>query len=374
MLFISTTGPRPQYRKADAQQRRLRPRRAHVDLPSWLATEDGVARSIRIVDIAALAGPSGAARDAADRALGEAAEDMGFLVVTGGPVDQLADPARIAGLLRLFTLPEAERLRLCNSKHNPVNDNDYRGWFALRRPAGGAVFMQGFDHGSGRPAPAGADRVVELLLEPNVWPQEALLPGWRALTERQYRDTEALGRLLMRAFARYLKLGEDYFEPFFGGGASTLRFLHAPPRPDLTAENAEERLRALVDGVWHRLGTGAHRDSGVLTLLWQQGALQAQDPDGDWLTAPAAERSLTVNFGDCLEFWTGGRLRATPHRVLAVEQDRYSMPFFFEPDVESLIRPIPGAPPAPAIRYADHVFEKIKLFGTHSTARVEKAA
>ena len=83
-------------------------------------------------------------------------------------------------------------------------------------------------------------------------------------------------------------------------------------------------------------------------------------------------RSLNVNFGDSLEFWTGGRLPATPHRVLAVEQDRYSIPFFFEPNVEAVIQPIPGAPnDRPPVRYADHVLSKIRLFGSHATRRVD---
>jgi len=340
-----------------------------------------MARRIRIVDLTDLAGPPGAARDAADRALGGAAEDMGFLVVTGAPVAPVTDPARIAALLEVFTLPAEAKRRLLNGKFAPENPNDYRGLFSYDRAApGGAARLhtEGFDLGSGRPAPAGSDAVAQLLLEPNVWPDEALLPGWRRLAEQHYRELEALGRLMMRSFARHLGLGEDYFEPFFGGGSSTLRFLHAPPRPDLTWETAEAHQRATVAGRPVRLLTPAHRDSGVLTLLWQPGGLQAQDPEGDWLDSPRVPRSLNVNFGDSLEFWTGGRLPATPHRVLAVEQDRHSIPFFFEPNVEAVIEPIPAllkegaARDRPPIRYADHVLEKIRLFGSHATRRVDQ--
>ncbi len=341
-----------------------------------------MARTIRVVDLTDLAGPPGAARDAADRALGSAAEDMGFLVITGAPVAAVTEPERIASLLRFFALPAAEKRRLLNGRFAPENPNDYRGMFSYDRAAPGGegrLHSEGFDLGSDRPAPAGSDALTQLLLEPNVWPDEALLPGFRALAERHYRELEALGRLMMRSFARYLALGEDYFEPFFGGGSSTLRFLHSPPRPDLTWDAVDERWRATVAGRPVRLQTAAHRDSGVLTLLWQPGGLQAQDPEGDWLDSPRVPRSLNVNFGDSLEFWTAGRLPATPHRVLAVEQDRCSIPFFFEPNVEAVIAPIAslieaGAPPArPPIRYADHVLEKIRLFGSHATRRVDAA-
>lgn len=335
-----------------------------------------MARKIRVVDIAPLEGPPGPERAAAERALGEAAEDMGFLVIVGGPVERLTAPDRIAALTRIFSLPEYERWRLANAKHNAGNPNDYRGWYSYRRPLEGPLVLEGFDLGSGRePAPE-MDAVERYLLQPNVWPEEALLPGWRALVEQHYRDLERLGHLVMGVLAAHLGLQRDYFEPFFGGGSSTFRFLRAPARPDLNArpEEGEERQRAVIDGRTVRLGTGAHRDSGVLTLLWQQGSLQAQDPDGDWLDAPKLPQALNVNFGDCMEFWTGGRLQATPHRVVAVDYDRFSIPFFFEPNVDAMIQPIPGAAPRPPIRYADHVLEKIKLFGTHSTKRLDKAA
>lgn len=335
-----------------------------------------MARRIRVVDIAPLEGPPGADRTAAERALGEAAEDMGFLVIVGGPVERLTAPARIEAFKRFFTLPEQERWRLANAKHNADNENDYRGWFGYHRPADGPLVLEGFDLGSGREPAPDMDAVERYVLQPNVWPREELLPGWRVLAETHYRELEALGEQLMAVLACHLGLGRDHFAPFFGGGSSTLRFLRAPGRPDLNAhpEQGEERQRAVVDGRTVRLGTGAHRDSGVMTLLWQQGSLQAQDPDGDWLDAPRIPQALNVNFGDCMEFWTGGRLQATPHRVLAIDEDRYSIPFFFEPNADAMIEPIPGAKPRPPIRYADHLLEKIRLFGTHSTRRLERAA
>lgn len=332
-----------------------------------------MARQIRVVDITDLESGDAGRRKAAIQALGSAAEDMGFLCIVGAPVDPLTEPSRVKELIRVFSLPPEEKQRIANSKHNPANENDYRGYYGLKR-GGDKVVMAGFDLGSGRNPPAGADAVTRMLLEPNVWPREELLPGWRAVVQQHYDQIEHVSRLVMSGLASYLGLDAAYFDPYFGGGSSTLRFLLSPYRPDLTPDNVDERLRAVVNGKTVRLGTGAHRDSGVLTLLWQEGSLQAQDPDGDWLDAPTQPRALNVNFGDVMDFWTGGRLQATPHRVIAVERDRYSIPFFFEPNVDAMIAPIPGAPPRPAIRYADHVFEKIKLFGTHSTARVEKAA
>lgn len=329
--------------------------------------------SLKAVDITALTEPEGAERDTAERALGEAAEEMGFLVIVGEPVTQVTGQARIAELLRIFGLPDDEKHRLMNRKSVPEHDNSYRGYFGLQR-GDSARTSEGYDLGSDAGSDGAADWIEELLMEPNVWPREELLPGWREAAIAHYREMEALGRLLMRSLGRTLGVGADYFEPFFGE-ASTLRFLHALPRPDLTPDKVDEaRYRTVIDGKDVRLHTPAHRDSGVMTLLWQPGGLQAQNPQGEWLSAPQLDNALNVNFGDCMEFWTGGRLGATAHRVIAQDSDRYSIPFFFEPRCDAEISPLPGLPEAPSIRYADHVFEKMKLFGTHATDRRETAA
>ena len=334
--------------------------------------------SIRVVDISALEGEAGPARDAADRALGEAAQSIGFLVIAGTPVTRVTDPARREALLRIFSLPAAEKRRLTNRKHAPENDNAYRGFFN-RRAAGEDSDREGYDLG-GDLGPAGAaDEIEALLMEPNAWPEESLLPGWRALAMQHYTEMEALGRLVMRALARGLGLSENLFDAAFGGGSSTLRFLYAPAAPGLDPSGLEARYRATVDGQERRLITPAHRDSGVLTLLWQPGGLQAQAAGGNWLSAPSVPDGLNVNFGDCLEFWTGGRLKATPHRVLAPARgeragERVSIPFFFEPRFDAMIAPIPGAPQAAPVRYADHLIEKIRQFGTHATEPKPRAA
>jgi isopenicillin N synthase-like dioxygenase len=53
---------------------------------------------------------------------------------------------------------------------------------------------------------------------------------------------------------------------------------------------------------------------------------------------------LQVNVGDMLAHWTGGLLRATPHRVKPPPlgaSARISVPFFYEPNFDALIRPLP---------------------------------
>lgn len=330
-------------------------------------TAAATARAIEVVDVSALDAGPGPARDAMDRALGQAAEQLGFLVISGAPIEAVTDPADLERLLAIFALPEAEKRRLMNRRNAPENPNRYRGFFIAERP-GETRRREGFDHGSDAAAPADADRALAFFAEPSVWPDERLLPGWREAALARHAAMERLGRGLIAALARHLGLGGDYFELFFGTplqGPSTSRFLFAPGAPESAAAPADPAATATVDGRPRRIGTRAHRDSGILTLLWQPGGLQAQAADGRWLDAPVVPRGLNVNFGDMLAWWTGGRLPATPHRVFAQAEDRHSIPFFFEPLLDAEIRPIPGAGDRTAVRYADHLWIKSREFGTY---------
>jgi isopenicillin N synthase-like dioxygenase len=89
-----------------------------------------------------------------------------------------------------------------------------------------------------------------------------------------------------------------------------------------------------------------HVDSGFLTLLAQDGVagLQARHLDGTWLDVPPLEDGLAVNFGKVLERWSGGRIRATEHRVIGNGLERMSIPFFYEARADAQIRPLPMDP------------------------------
>ena len=44
-----------------------------------------------------------------------------------------------------------------------------------------------------------------------------------------------------------------------------------------------------------------------------------------------------MNFGDMLEFWSGEKIKATPHRVYGNNNERFSIPFFFNPQFDTII-------------------------------------
>jgi isopenicillin N synthase-like dioxygenase len=175
-----------------------------------------------------------------------------------------------------------------------------------------------------------------------------------------YRAMEETGGAVMRSLARGLGLAETAFDAAFENGVSTLRLTRYPYLPEIEAERPDEHF-VVHDGRRRAVIGGAHVDSGFVTLLAQDGVegLQAQAHSGEWIDVPPAECTLAVNFGKLLERWTGGRVRATLHRVISPERERFSMPFFYEPAADAEIAPlrIDGAAPFEPFLYGDHVWE-----------------
>jgi isopenicillin N synthase-like dioxygenase len=96
-------------------------------------------------------------------------------------------------------------------------------------------------------------------------------------------------------------------------------------------------------------GVGSHADYGFVTLLLQDdvGGLEVKPPGtSEWLPVEPLPGALVVNLGEMLEVATEGYLAATIHRVQAPPPgvDRYSVPFFWSPRLDSVIQPVPLAP------------------------------
>ena len=99
----------------------------------------------------------------------------------------------------------------------------------------------------------------------NQWPDEAVLPGFRAACSAYY---EAMDRFchdwLLPLFAVALELEPGYFQPLFDPSLATLRLSHYPAVP------AED----VADDQW---GIDPHSDAGFMTLL------PANPVDGLWI-------------------------------------------------------------------------------------------
>jgi isopenicillin N synthase-like dioxygenase len=321
---------------------------------------------IPIVDIGPLFGTDPAARTVADGKIAAATFDIGFMVVTGHPPNLQAGPAERALMLKLFDLPMAVQRPLWKRNFAPGNPHIYRGWFPLSSSA--ARNREGFEIGPDivRDLPeAGHD---DLLYEPTPLPDPSQLPkGWLETARAYYLGMEAIGGAILAALSRGLGIDERIFSDAFDGGISTLRLLHYPKRPDgqPAVEDVPERFVEYGGKRFEQVAR-AHVDSGLLTVLAQcgVGGLQARDADGHWIPVPVLDEGFAINFGGLLERWTGGRIKATAHRVLAQGENRHSVPFFFEPRPSTRISPlpIPGIRPFEPFLYGDHLWATTTRF------------
>lgn len=176
---------------------------------------------------------------------------------------------------------------------------------------------------------------------PNRWPD---LPGFREVLGAYAEAMSGLARKLMKIALQAADVTDLSILDAFDPPTLWLRLLHYPPQPPLSPGDL--------------YGSAPHTDFGCLTLLAQDttGGLQVRSTEGDWIEAPPIPGTFVVNVGDMLHRMSNGRLLSTPHRVINRSgRDRISVPFFFDPHVNTTIAPLPGTGPprfAP-IRFAD---------------------
>lgn len=317
------------------------------------------------IDVTALFGDVGPEREAVDRRIGEAACDVGFMSITGVPLGSDASAEVRESLLRLFSIPESEQRQLWKKNFAPENANLYRGWFPLE--SGESRSREGFEIGPDLVRGLPDDGSDDLLYEPSVFPPETRLPGWRTDAARYYRAMEVTGYAILASLSRSLGIPENVFRDAFADGISTLRLLRYPGRdPGAPVPPEVEKFLTTFEDERFEIVCGAHIDSGLVTILGQcdVAGLQARATDGTWLDVPPRSDGFVINFGGLLARWTGGRVRATLHRVLSSGGERFSVPFFFEPRPNAVIAPlpIPGIDPFEPFQFGDHLWATTTKF------------
>jgi isopenicillin N synthase-like dioxygenase len=277
---------------------------------------------IPVIDMAAFLHGGPEARLAVARQIGAACRNIGFFYIVNHGVPAELVAAVYAQAKRFFDQDAAVKAEIAIEK-----SNCHRGWFMLggenldpakQKTAGD--LKEGIKIGRDLGPDNALVQAGTPLHGPNQWPGN--LPGWREVMQDYYNEMEALGRELMHAFALALGLEETYFDQFLvTAPMTTLGPLHYPPQTGHITEA--------------RIGAGAHTDYGCLTMLAQDdaGGLQVRNAAGQWIDAPPVAGSFVVNIGDMMERWTNGVFTSTLHRVVNTSgKERYSLPYFFDPD------------------------------------------
>lgn len=271
----------------------------------------------------------GGGKDAVAAAAARACEEVGFFYLIGHGVAPGLMAEGLTQTQRFFDQEEAEKLTLHISK-SPL----HRGYFPVFEEATDPSLIkgdlkEGFDLARDLP-PDDPDVLAGLPLHgPNVWPEN--LPGFRETLERCFAEMRRLAEELMGCFALGLSLDEDFFADKIDRPLAQLRLLHYPP----------QEATPLAEAV----GCGTHTDYGCLTILNQDdnGGLIVRARKGEWIEVPPLPGAFVVNIGDQLARWTNGRFAATPHRVINRSgRERYSMPFFFDPNFDALVECLPS--------------------------------
>jgi isopenicillin N synthase-like dioxygenase len=283
--------------------------------------------------------------------LREVAHEVGFFYLTGHEVpDRLIDRV-LAAARRLFALPPADKdaVAMIRSPH-------FRGYTRLGGElTGGEVdWREQLDIGPEREPIGGPGKPDYLWLQgPNQWP--AGIPELPGVIAEWDMALAAVSRRLLRHWAAALGSPAEVFDAAFDTTPATLiKIVHYP------ADAASSQ------------GVGAHRDSGVLTLLLTEpgsAGLQVRGRDGDWIDVHGLDGAFIVNIGELLELATGGYLRATEHRVnLRQSADRISVPYFFNPRLDAQIPtlPLPAELAQRAERRADPCDPIFSVYGRNA--------
>lgn len=272
--------------------------------------------------------------------LARAVGDVGFLTVTNTGLDAQRVRVVMDAYLRFFRLPDTVKASV-----DMARTGANRGWGAPRSeqvdPDANPDFKEVFD--CGYELPPGNTYATRGLsvYAPNLWPEE--LPAFRKTVQAYYADASDVAMRVLRAISVALGHSETSFDGAFETPMALLRGNFYPSRPEWAGEKD--------------FGIAAHTDYGCLTLLATDGrpGLEVCMPDGTWEPVTAEPGTFVINFGEMLEFWTAGAVKATLHRVRGGHHERISVPLFFNPSYDTNVAP-PGA---------DHAI----LAGEHLTQR-----
>jgi isopenicillin N synthase-like dioxygenase len=274
-------------------------------------------------------------------ALAEAARGVGFATI----YNTALTPDRVKDVIEtyraFFRLPESEK-RAIDMAQTGAN----RGWGAPGSeqvdPDANPDYKQFFD--SGFELSVG-DPLADLpVYAPNQWPEGNTV--FRKKIQDYYGDASAVAMDLLRGIAQAIDMPRDYFDAAFDKPMALLRGNYYPERPPWATSRD--------------FGIATHTDYGCLTLLATDGSpgLEVRKRGGGWIAVDAPPGDFVINFGEMMEFWTQGSVKATPHRVVGGLHERVSVPLFFNPAHDTNV-----APPASG----DTV-----LAGAHLAARFEQ--
>jgi isopenicillin N synthase-like dioxygenase len=289
-----------------------------------------MASPVPVVDLSPWHSGSQAGRSAVAAEVDAALQEVGFFLITGhGVPDDLRTRVR-AEARAFFGLPPEIKPRYAVTVGG-------RGWMPTGVEANAYAegtptppdLKESFTVGSDQPT--GDAEIDEFWFQPNVYPPEA--PALQPAAIAYLACMRRLADELLVVCAAGLGLDGDFFTRRTHHPTYTMNINWYPPM-SVAGEPEPGQFRI-----------GPHTDFGTLTVLDREpgrGGLQVWTARGGWEYVPYRPGSLTINAGDLLARWSGGRWKSNRHRVLppqaeAPDEDLLSLVYFYEADHDAVI-------------------------------------
>jgi len=292
-------------------------------LPQARAPHPG---EIAIIDLSDIDSPDPARRARLAQEVARASKEVGFFYIVNHGIEAASVQRMFDVAKDFFDLPEADKMEVAIAR-SPL----FRGYIPSNHIGVDqklkANLQEAFQIHLDLPANDPDVVAGKPMHGPNPWP--SAMPSLKPDMTAYQQQLWALGQKMLPLFAQGLGLPEDAFSPYFTKPMIMLRVLHYPPQaPDDSTES---------------IGTRAHTDTGVFTILAQDevGGLEILTKGGEWITVPPIPGSYVVNIGEMMKAWSDAIFSSTPHRVVnRYGLERYSVPFFVNPDYDTVFRPL----------------------------------
>ena len=265
--------------------------------------------------------------------IGTACVDWGFFHIINHSIPMSLMEQTQIEMKKFFKLPIEEKLKLKRTVNNS------RGFADDELTKQKKDWKEIFDFGSDFEDDPTNNHNNNILDGRNQWPNQDILPRFKSIMKEYYRFNAILAQVIMDAISESIGADTQYLRNAFANHTSFARLNYYPKLQ--TIAKIEEQ---------YPLGISRHTDAGGLTILWQDspglqvysGTKQDRN-DGKWVNvSPVSPKALTINIGDMVHVWTGGKCQAPEHRVIAnANNERFSIPFFYNPSYDTIIRPLP---------------------------------
>jgi len=295
-------------------------------MANWVRNNSSF-EAIPIIDIGPLVIPNNNSKSLRKTVneIRDACKNIGFFYIKNHQIPKDHLSVLIPLVQEFFNLPLEEKMKIHISK-----SDIFRGY----TPLGKELTNEKFDWHEcvdfGLDLEPSHPEVIEgkKLVGPNQWPENQ--HNFRKVLEKHWDLMIILGRIITEGLAISLGLSKKYFSPFMSKSHSYMRISNYPPYEKKQEEN-------IGDGI------GAHIDYGFLTILLQNniGGLEIKNSNNEWIKAPIIPGTFLINIGHMIQRWTNDYYKATIHRVIPPKNEtRCSLPFFFEPDFDTVVAPI----------------------------------